>query len=106
MNVSPLRSKLKKALLLAGVAFFFLAKFGVDIITTTGGFEAGWLDVARQIFVIAGFASLYLLVESMWKREQGPVRKLGFALVLTLVVGAATLVWMYVDAASAVSGKA
>ena len=28
--------------------------------------------------------------ESSWKREQGPVRKLGFALVLTLVVGVAT----------------
>ena len=91
MHVSPLRSKLKKALLLSGVAFFFLAKFGVDIITTTGGFEAGWLDAARQIFVIAGFASLYFLIESSWKREQGPVRKLGFALVLMLVVGAATL---------------
>ncbi len=91
MNVSHLRSKLKKALLLAGVCFFFLAKFGVDIITTTGGFEAGWLDVARQLFAVAGFISLYFLIESSWKREQGPVRKLGFALVLTLVVGAATL---------------
>jgi serine phosphatase RsbU (regulator of sigma subunit) len=91
MKVVPLRSTLKKVLLLAAVGVFFLAKFVVDIITTTGGFEAAWLDVARQIFVIGGFAALYLLVESSWKREQGPVRKLGFALVLTLVVGAATL---------------
>ena len=64
MALAPLRTKLKKALLLAAVGTFFLLKFVVDVITTTGGFEAGWLTLARQLFVAGAFGALYFLIES------------------------------------------
>lgn len=89
VRVPKLRTRLKKILLISTAGTLFLLKFIVDIIFANVNIEQDWLMMARQLFGIAAFVALYLLIESLWKREQSPVRKLGFALVLSLLVGAA-----------------
>src|SRR6266571_2987570 len=87
-HVATLRTKVKKAALLTTAAVLFLAAFIVDVINWSVDIEWGWLNIARHGFVIGAFVVLYFLIESLWKRDQSPVKKIGFALVLTVVVGA------------------
>lgn len=66
----------------------FLAVFVIDIIQKSLDSGSGLLYLVRELFVAVAFAALYFLLESLWKREQNPAKKLGFALVISLVVGA------------------
>ena len=80
------RTKITKALVITASAALMLTAFVVDIIQkSVSGFE-GWLSLVREIVVIAAFLLFYAFIESLWKREQSPSTKLGFALVLALVV--------------------
>ncbi len=54
--------------------------------------DTGWFGIFHDIFVLLAYALFYLLIESLWKRDQNPVKKLGFGLVLAIVVGVATIV--------------
>ncbi len=89
--MTALRTKLKKAILLGTGSGLLLLVFVADIIRRTVEFDSGWLTVLRDVCVIAAFFVFTILFESLWKREQGPAKKLGFALVLSLVVMAASL---------------
>ncbi|MBI5475423.1 MAG: SpoIIE family protein phosphatase, partial [Ignavibacteriales bacterium] len=83
-------NKFKKALLLgiSGIILFLI--FIVDIIRQSVDIEIGWIVLMREILIIIAFFIFFLILESMWKREQTPSRKLGFALVLSLVAASAT----------------
>ena len=78
---------MKKAFLLTTTGALFLVVFIIDVVNWSAELDAAWLTIARQAFMAAAFVLLYFLIESLWKRDQSPVKKLGFALVLTLVVG-------------------
>ena len=79
-------TKLKKVILISSTAFLLLMVFLADIIRQSVDIEIGWLKIVRDIFVLAAFLVITVMIESMWQREQGPTKKLGFALVLSLVV--------------------
>ncbi|HLX12955.1 MAG TPA: hypothetical protein VKS81_09085, partial [Bacteroidota bacterium] len=85
-------SKLKKALLLLSFGVLVLAVFVIDVVRGHGDIdvEFGWLSLVRNLFVLAAFVDFYFLLESMWRREQGPAKKLGLILVLMIVVGVGT----------------
>ena len=82
-----LRKKLKKAALLTIVSVLFVAVFGIDVVNWVVDIDWGWLNAARHLFLIGAFIALYFLIESLWKREQSPAKKLSFTLVLTVPVG-------------------
>ncbi len=86
--MTTVRTKLKKVFLVGASLLCFLAAFIFDVINWSVTIDADWLKIIRDLVVLMGFVLLYFFVESMWKRGQSPVKKLGFALVLTLVVGA------------------
>ncbi len=85
------RIRLKKALLLSVSGFLFIAKFVVDVVASKLDVELGALTILQALLVVGAFLSLYFYIETVWRRDQNVVRKLGFALVLTLVVGLAGL---------------
>ena len=82
-----LRTKLKKAFLLTATGALFCVVFVIDVVNWSAELDTAWLTIARQVFMAAAFILLFFLMETLWRRDQGPVKKLGFALVLTLVVG-------------------
>lgn len=82
-------TQLRKVLLISTAGLLFLLKFISDIIIGNVGIEQDWLVLARQALGISAFVALFLLIRLLWRRDQGPVRKLGFALVLSLLVGTA-----------------
>jgi sigma-B regulation protein RsbU (phosphoserine phosphatase) len=98
--LATFRKKLKKAFLLIGSAALFIAVFVIDVVNWSADLDTPLLNVSRDVFVIAGFIFLYFLIESLWKRDQSPVKKLGFALILTLVVGIAALLLSLATSAS------
>ena len=77
---------LKKAILISVASGLLLIVFVADIIRRSVGSDIGLVTILRDAFIIAAFFIFTLLIESLWQREQGPSRKLGFALVLSLVV--------------------
>jgi sigma-B regulation protein RsbU (phosphoserine phosphatase) len=81
------RAKLKKAVLIVAAAGSFLIVFLIDVIRWSADINGAWLGVTRHLFVIVAFGALYILVELLWKRDQSTVRKLGFILVVALIVG-------------------
>ncbi|MBI3363470.1 MAG: hypothetical protein HY033_01015 [Ignavibacteriae bacterium] len=85
--MTPLKTKLKKAFLLTTTVILFVVVFVIDVVNWSAELDAPWLNIARQTFLAGAFLLFYFLMESLWKRDQNPVKKLGFALVLTLVVG-------------------
>ena len=88
--MATFRKNIKKLFLATASGAAFLLAFIYDVINWSVNVDAGWLGFFRDVIVIVGFVLLYFLIESLWKREQSPVKKLGFALVLTLVVAAST----------------
>ncbi len=85
------RSRFKKLLLLTTSGILFVAKFVVDVVASKLDVELGALTILQALLVAGAFLSLYFYIETVWRRDQNVVRKLGFALVLTLVVGLAGL---------------
>ena len=89
--VTSLVTKLRKALLLGSTTALLFAVFVIDIIRKSLDADIAWLSVVRELGVVAAFLLFYLFLESLWRRDQSPASKIGFALVLSLVVGAASL---------------
>ena len=88
--MTPLRSKLKKAFLLFTSMGLLVIVFIGDLIRRSLDIDTGWIGIAHSILVVIAFALFYLLIESMWRRDQSAVRKLGFGFVLSIVIGIAT----------------
>lgn len=86
------RSKLKRALLLGSAGFLFVAKFVLDVVASTLDVELGMVTALQLVVTAGAFTTLYFFIALGWRRDQNVVRKLGFTLVLTLVVGLAGLV--------------
>lgn len=87
MELPALRTKLKKAALISIASVLFVAVFVVDVINWSVDIDWGWLNAARHVFMAGAFLALYFLIESLWQRDQSPVKKLGFCLILTIPVG-------------------
>jgi phosphoserine phosphatase RsbU/P len=87
MELPTLKKKLKKAALLSICSVLFIAVFAIDVVNWSVDIEWGWLNAARHVFMAGAFVALYFLLESLWKREQSPVKKLGFGLILLVPVG-------------------
>ena len=85
------RTKFAKLLLLIASGGLLLVVFIIDIIQRSVDIEIGWITVVRHVLVLIAFALFYFFLESLWGREQSPAKKLGFALVLALVVGVGTV---------------
>ena len=85
--MASLRTKLKKAFFLISTASLFLVVFVIDVVNWSAELDTPWLNLARELFLAGAFVLLFFLIASLWKRDQSSVKKLGFALVLTLVVG-------------------
>lgn len=64
--------------------------FIFDIIRKSVELEVGWLGLLREVFVLAAFVFLYLFLETLWKRQQSPVKKMGFIMIVLFVVGSAS----------------
>ncbi|MBI3766390.1 MAG: GAF domain-containing protein, partial [Ignavibacteriales bacterium] len=88
--MATIQTKLKKAFLIAASTTLLVIVFILDIIRKSVGTEGGLLMIIREFMVIGAFGVLYIFIESLWQREQSPAKKLGFALVLTLVIGTAS----------------
>jgi sigma-B regulation protein RsbU (phosphoserine phosphatase) len=85
-------SGIKKLLLLSLSALLFLGKFIVDVVVSKLDIEVGFLGVVQVVLAASAFVVLYLYIEKVWRAgDQNVVKKMGFALVLTLVVGIAGL---------------
>src|SRR5260221_627781 len=90
------RTNIAKALLITASAALMICAFIVDNVERSLGSYGGWLTYLREIIVAASFILFYLFIESLWKREQSPAKKLGFALVLSLVVMAGAVMLTFV----------
>jgi phosphoserine phosphatase RsbU/P len=88
--MASIQTKLKKALLLAVASGLSVLIFIVDVIRRSVEINLQWVNILREVFVLINFLCFYLLIEALWKREQSPAKKLGFALVLSLVIGIAS----------------
>ncbi len=84
-------TRLKNILLLTASGVLFVSKFVLDVIVSKLDVELGAFTILQLLLVAGAFLSLYFFIETVWSRGQSVVRKLGFALVLTLVVGVAGL---------------
>jgi serine phosphatase RsbU (regulator of sigma subunit) len=89
MRVTQAYQKLKKLFLLGLSGLFLFVVFLLDVVRKSIETEVVWLSILRHILVIAAFILFYFYIEILWKRDQSPAKKLGFALVLSLIVGAA-----------------
>jgi hypothetical protein len=89
--MADLRSKIKNVFILGFALVLLVGVFALSIIQKSYEGDASWLNVVRDIFIIGAFGLLYLFFESLWKREANPAKKLGFALVVALVVGVASV---------------
>jgi phosphoserine phosphatase RsbU/P len=69
----------------------FLLVFIIDVVKWSADLETGWIEYTRHLLIIAALAALYFLIESLWKQNQKPVKKLGFILVVASVVGLAAI---------------
>jgi len=85
--LAALRTKLKKAILLTTTGTLFGIVFVIDVVNWSAELDTAWITITRQVFMAAAFILLFFIMDSLWKRNQSPVKKLGFSLVLTLVVG-------------------
>ncbi|MFI5252502.1 MAG: PP2C family protein-serine/threonine phosphatase [Bacteroidota bacterium] len=86
--MTTFKVKIKKTFYLLTISIFLLVIFVIDVIRGHGSIdlEGGVISLIRDILVLAAFGCFYLLLENMWRRDQGPAKKLGFILVLMLVV--------------------
>jgi phosphoserine phosphatase RsbU/P len=88
--MASIQTKLKKAFLLTVASGLSVLIFIVDVIRRSVEINLQWVNILRDVFVLINFLCFYLLIEALWKREQSPAKKLGFALVLSLVIGVAS----------------
>ena len=89
--MATLKTRIKKVFLITIAAALFIAVFIIDVINWSVTLDAPWLTVARHVCMIGAFTASFLLIDSLWKRDYSPVKKLGFTLVVTLVIGIAAL---------------
>ncbi len=68
----------------------FVFVFIINIIRRSVEIDVGMILVIREIVIIISTLICYILIESIWKRDQKPSKKLGFAIVIAIVMGAAT----------------
>lgn len=85
------KRKIRNTILLTGSALLFVAKFVLDVIVSKLDVEVGAFTVLQLALVAGAFLLLWFFLEKAWRRDGNAVRKLGFALVLTLAVGLAGL---------------
>jgi serine phosphatase RsbU (regulator of sigma subunit) len=85
-------SRLKKLLLVSASAVCFVAHVILDVVLSAVDLGFGWIAFLQTGILVAGFLLMYFFIRSQWRRDQGPVRKLGLALVLSLIVGWSWLV--------------
>jgi phosphoserine phosphatase RsbU/P len=83
--------RIGKIVLAAGVVGILLVIFILDVVRRSYEIDIGWILLVRQVLIGIAFLILYLLIASIWKREQRPAKKLGFILVFTLFVGVASV---------------
>jgi phosphoserine phosphatase RsbU/P len=88
--MTSIQTKLKKAFLLAVAGGLSVLIFIIDVIRRSVDINLQWVNILRDVFVLINFISFYLIIEALWKREQSPAKKLGFALVVSLVIGLAS----------------
>ncbi len=73
------------------VAGILLLVFILDVVRRSYEIDIGWILLVRELLIGVALLILYLLIESVWRREQKPAKKLGFILVITLFVGIASV---------------
>ena len=79
--------RLRRFLYLGGASLIVLIVFTLDVIRKSVELEIGGLMVIRDVLVIGGFALVYLFFElSSADRDQSPVKKLGLALIASLIM--------------------
>jgi len=83
-------NKFRKALLIGIVSVLYVFVFIIDVIRRSVELDLGLILVIREIVIIISILISYILIESIWKREQKPSRKLGFAIVIAITIGTAT----------------
>ncbi|HZY10907.1 MAG TPA: hypothetical protein VFF29_07100, partial [Bacteroidota bacterium] len=86
-----LRTKITKAVLLLISSGLFLVVFIIDIVQRSVEIDFEIISYLRHLLIVITFLTFYFFLESLWQRQQGPAKKLGFVLVLSLIVGAASL---------------
>ncbi|HUL43802.1 MAG TPA: SpoIIE family protein phosphatase [Bacteroidota bacterium] len=79
-------TRLKKFVLLVVASALLILVFIADVVRQSVDFDIGWVNLLRGVFVLCAFLIITFVVESLWQREQAPTKKLGFALVISLVV--------------------
>ena len=83
--------KIGKVVFAIAVTGVLLLVFVLDVIRRSVEIEFGWILLLRELFIGGAFLILYILIESVWRRDQRPTKKLGFILVLALFVGVASV---------------
>lgn len=86
-----LRTKITKAVLLLISSGLFLVVFIIDIIQRSVERDFEIISYFRHVLIVIAFLIFYFFLESLWQRQQGPAKKLGFVFVLSFIVGAASL---------------
>jgi phosphoserine phosphatase RsbU/P len=93
--LAAIGKKIKKAFLVSVSGALFLSAFIFDIINWSVKLDEGWINVVRDFSVIFAFVIVYFLIESIWRRDQTIVKKLGFILITTIVVVLASFLLSY-----------
>ncbi len=88
--MAAFRTKLKKVILIMASGGLFLLIFVIDVVRWSADIQTEWIEYTRHALVIGAFGALCFLIESLWKRDQKPVKMLGFLLVVVAVVGIAS----------------
>ena len=89
--------RIGKIVLAAAVGGILLLIFILDVVRRSYEIEVGWILMLRELLIGVAFLVLYLLIESVWRREQRPSKKLGFILVITLFVGIASVLLFIIE---------
>jgi sigma-B regulation protein RsbU (phosphoserine phosphatase) len=83
------KTKITKAIMVVLSAGLLFVVFIFDSIRKSVELDVGWLFFLREVFVLTAFGFLYLFLETLWKRHQRPVKKLGFVMIIVFIVGTA-----------------
>lgn len=85
--------KLRRLFYLSGAFFLVLVKFTIDVIGKNVELEMGGLSLARDLVVIAAFGLLYVVIDAAAsRRDNSPVKKLGFILIVMVIIILAGLI--------------
>ena len=83
--------KIGKVVFGATSAGLLLLIFIADVVRRSVEIEFTWVLFLREILIGIAFLIIYILIESVWRRGQQPLKKLGFVLVITIFIGIASL---------------